>query len=219
VQGGKPGGKTGFEKIAETKMAEELKGLIEKIQEEGVRSAEAKASEIIRRATAEAAGITAKAKKDADKAVADAKTQITRLEDSSRATLKQAGRDFMLTLRKEILSMLDKLVASHVHKALTAEELIAVIMAVLKGCRKDDAHEIIISMKREDLEKLEKAFLNELRSEIKKGITLKPSDDVHGGFMISYDSGKSYYDFTDKALAKYLSTSLKPALAGILDNA
>lgn len=200
-------------------MAEELKAFIEKIQEEGVRAAEDKAKEIGRRAAADAAGIVNKAKKDAEKMIAETREKIARMEASGHASLKQAGRDLILTLRKEINSMLERLVASHVHKALSAEELSAMINTVLKDCHKDEKREIVITLRKEDLEKLEKGFIGELRAELKKGITLKSSDDIHGGFMISYDAGRSYYDFTDRALAQYLYNSLKPGLAGILEDA
>jgi len=69
-----------------------------------------------------------------------------------------------------------------------------------------------------DLEKLEKTLLNELKEEIRKGITLKPSDSITAGLVISYDSGKSYYDFTDEALANYISVHLKPKLRDMLEN-
>lgn len=200
-------------------MAEELKALIEKIQEEGVRAAESKAADIERRASATAAEIVAKARKEADRIISDAKDKAARMEESGHATLRQAGRDLILTLRKEINATLERIVASHVHKALSPDELADMITAALKECHRDEKHEIVIMLRKEDLERLEKGFMNELRAELKKGMTLKAADDIRGGFMISYDSGRSYYDFTDKSLAHYLATALKPGLADILDDA
>ena len=74
----------------------------------------------------------------------------------------------------------------------------------------------VISLKKEDLEKLEKGFLQELKEKVKSGITLKSTADISGGFTISFDSGKSHLDFTDHALAEYLSSLLKPKLAELL---
>ena len=68
------------------------------------------------------------------------------------------------------------------------------------------------------LEKLEKGFLQELKEKVKSGITLKSTADISGGFTISFDSGKSHLDFTDHALAEYLSNYLKPKLKEILDS-
>jgi len=200
-------------------MAEELKDLIEKIREEGVLAAEEKARQIEAAARQEAQVIVEKARRDAEKALAEAKERISRMEDGQKASLKQAGRDLILSLKKEIGAMLDKIVLSHVHKALSTEELARMIPALIKEHPKLGKEEIVISLKKEDLEKLEKGFLSELREEIKKGVILKASEEIQAGFMISYDSGKSYYDFTDKALGRYISSFLKPKLGEILNGA
>ena len=76
--------------------------------------------------------------------------------------------------------------------------------------------DIVVSLKKEDLESLEKGSMGELREAVKKGITLRPSDDISAGFIISYDAGKSQFDFTDKSLAEYIITYLKPKLKDVL---
>jgi vacuolar-type H+-ATPase subunit E/Vma4 len=198
-------------------MTEELKGLIEKIQQEGIQAAEEKAKAIEDQARRAADRAVEEAGKEAEKIIADAKGKALLMEEGGKAALKQAGRDFLISLRKEIAAMLDRVVTAHVHKALTAEELAVLITDLVKDSRLDAKKGIIISLRKEDLEKLEKGLFNELRGEIKKGVTLKASDEIEGGFLISYDSGRSYYDFTDKALAHYISLQLKPKLAGILN--
>ena len=197
-------------------MAEELKALIEKIQEEGVKTAEEKARAIETEARAAAAKILEDAKREAAELTQKAKARIAKDEEASRASLKQAGRDLLIELRKEISAMLDRIITSHVHKALSAEEMAKLIAALAKDVSHKDGG-IIVSMKKEDLDKIERAFLASLRDELKKGLTLKPRDDISAGFVISYDGGRSYYDFTDKALAKYISASLRPRLAEILN--
>jgi vacuolar-type H+-ATPase subunit E/Vma4 len=61
--------------------------------------------------------------------------------------------------------------------------------------------------------------MRRLGDEIKKGLTLKPLGEISGGFTISYDGGKSHYDFTDKGIAEYLSACLNPELSAILNKA
>jgi vacuolar-type H+-ATPase subunit E/Vma4 len=58
-----------------------------------------------------------------------------------------------------------------------------------------------------------------LREETGKKIIVRPSGDISHGFSISFDSGKSCYDFSDKALAEYIGTYLKPRLNRILGEA
>lgn len=200
-------------------MPDELKGLIEKIQEEGIKAAEDKAGQIEAQAQRRAKEIIDNAEARAQSLTREAAENIARIEESAKLSIRQAGRDLLIALRKEINAMLDKLIVSHVHKALTPQEFCAILKELIKGHSAKDTADVVVLLKEEDLDKMEKAFLCELRDAAKNGITLKASDDIHGGFAISYDSGRSYYDFTDKALAEYLSSYIKPKLAKILNEA
>lgn len=197
-------------------MAEDLKELIEKIQLEGVKAAEDKALAIEVHAKKRADEIAANAAKEAERITSEAGERVKRLEDGAKNSIKQASRDMMLSLRKEITSTLERLVTSHVHKALSAEDMAKILVTIIKGCSGHDKDAIVISLKKDDLEKVEKALFSELGQEAKKGITLKSTADIHGGFLISYDSGKSYFDFSDRALAEYLAAHLKAALGDII---
>ncbi|MBU1037591.1 MAG: hypothetical protein KJ994_00910, partial [Candidatus Omnitrophica bacterium] len=160
-----------------------------------------------------------KGAKEAESMISEAKAEIKALEEGAKNSIKQASRDTMLSLRKEIYSMLERIVGSHVHKALSAEELAKILTAMIKGHGGEDKQNIIVSLKKDDLEKVEKAIFAELGQEAKKGIRLKTVTDIHGGFLISYDSGRSYFDFSDKALAEYLSLHLKARLGDIVKEA
>lgn len=198
-------------------MSEDLNALIEKIQTEGVLAAEKRAGEIEERVRQEAEAVIQKAKLEAQKILSKAKEDIAKIDFAEKTLLKQAGRDFLLNLRKEIDSMLNKIVSSHIAQALGTPELLKIINALVKEhCASPGERNIVISISRNDLEKLEKGFLSELKEEIKHGVAIKPSDDISYGFIISYDAGKSHFDFSDKALAEYIGTYLKPKLAEIL---
>ncbi len=195
-------------------MTEEIKDLIEKIQQEGIKAAEDKAKETENEARRQAEEIIRKAKAEAEKLITEAKEQITKMQEGSKIALKQAGRDLILSLRKEINTALDKLVVSNIRQALNPEELAKILTGLIKNY--SGRENIIVSLKKEDLEKLEKGFLGALEAEAKKGIVLRPSEDIHAGFIISYDGGKSYFDFTDQALAEYIGSYLKPKLNELL---
>ena len=195
-------------------MAEELKNLIEKIQEEGVQAAEARAKSIEAEARSRADEIVARAEAQARDIVGRAKEEVAKMEASSEATLKQAGRDLILSLKKEIAAILDKIITAEVHKALTPEEIGTLLTALVK--QQGSSADVVISLNKEDAEKLEKGSLATLKGELKRGITLKPSEDIRAGFIISFDAGKSHFDFTDKALAEYLGLHLRPKIAQLL---
>ena len=197
-------------------MAQEIKDLLARIQQEGVKVAEEKAAEIKAEADSIAQKIIADAKIQAKKIIEQANIQTKRLEDSTQASLRQAGRDSLISLRKEINSMLDKLIKADIHQALTVEELAGIIGSLIKNTPLSLGSEIIVSLSKEDKEKLEKGFLRELIQETKKQIILKAAEGMDSGLVISFDGGKSIFDFSAQALAEYISGSLRPELDKIL---
>ena len=197
-------------------MAEEIKELIEKIRSEGVRAGEDKAKAIELDALKRARKITSDAEAEAKRILNEARESIRRSEESSMSSLKQAARDCLIGLKKEILATLNKITLSHVHKALTIEETGKLIAHLLKECKAKDKGDVIVSLKKEDADKLAGVLMSELSGELKKNLVLKPSEDIRGGFTISYDHGKSYYDFTDRALADYIGSYIRPKLIDML---
>lgn len=200
-------------------MVEDIKNLIEKIQQEGIKAAQEQAKDIEDQARRRAEALIEKAEKDAQKLIVEAKDRVAKMEKSGSTSLEQAGRDLLLTLREEINVMLDKLVVAQVRQALESRELINIITMLLKDVSGKEKAGTIVSLDKKDLKKLEQGFLGKLSELAKQGITLRSSADVRAGFTISYDSGRSHYDFTDRALAQYLGLHLKPKLAELLKKA
>lgn len=197
-------------------MAEEIKDLIEKIQQEGIQVAESKAKKIEEEAIQKAKVLIENAKIEAEKIIAEAKTESAKIEENIKTLLKQAARDLFLGLRKEINAMLDRIIAFRISQSLNSEELARIISELIKNYPTKEKEEVIVLLKKEDEEKLRDFFLGELKEKTKQQIALKPSDDISGGFIISYDSGKSYFDFTDKSIASYIGLYLKPSLNELL---
>lgn len=197
-------------------MAEDIKGLIEKIQQEGINAAEAQAKEIENQAGQRAGGIVKEAEKQAKQLIDNAKDEIAKMKKSANASIGQAGRDLLLSLREEINLMLEKVVVSQVRTALSPDEMSKIIITLIKEMGIVKAGEAIVSLKEKDLKKVEGALLHNLADEVKKRVALKASGEITGGFIISYDGGKSHFDFTDKAIAEYLSLQLEPKLAKLL---
>jgi len=200
-------------------MAEEIRDLIEKINQEGIRAAEEKAQNIEAAAKQRADDILAQARLEAGEMIAVAKDRIHREDEKGKTLLAQAGRDLLLSLRKEINAMLGRIVVSDIHQVLTPEALFKLLSEVVRNFSAKEGSDITVLLNKEDLEILEKIFLLQLREETRKKIILRPAEEISGGFTISFDSGKSCYDFTDKALAEYIGTYLKPKLNKILQEA
>ena len=200
-------------------MAEEIRDLIEKINQEGIKAAEEKAQNIEAAAKQRADDILAQAGLEAEEMIAAAKDRIRREDEKGKTLLAQAGRDLLLSLRKEINAMLGRIVVSDIQQALTPEALFKLLSEVVRNFSTGENSDITVLLNKEDLETLEKNFLYKLREETKKKIILKPAEEISGGFTISFDNGKSCYDFSDKALAEYIGIYLKPKLNQILQEA
>ena len=200
-------------------MPEELKELIEKIHREGVKAANNKAKNIEQSAASRAGSVVEKAEKSSEEIIRRARAEAARIKESGEASLQQAARNLMISLRKEINTVLNKVIALEVREALDTATMARIIISLAKSYKEEEAKDIIISLSKGDRQKMEKGFLARLKTELKKGIELKASDDIGGGFIISYDGGRSHYDFTDKALAEYIGLYLRPKLADILKGA
>jgi V/A-type H+-transporting ATPase subunit E len=200
-------------------MADEIKGLIEKIQKEGIQAAENKAREIEENAHKASDEIILRAKKEAQRLILQAKDEIACMHEKEKALLNQAARDTLLALRKEISDTLLRLVTSSVHQALTPEALYRLILEIASKHSSSEKEDILLVMKKQDLEAIEKDFLAKLKNELKAGIHLKSSQDILAGFTISFDNGRSCFDFTDRALAEFITGSLKPKLTELLKDA
>ena len=197
-------------------MAEEIRDLIEKINQEGIRAAEEKAQTIEAAAQQRADEILAQAKLEAEEMISAARERIHREDKAGKTLLAQAGRDLLIALRKEINAILGRIIVSDIRLAMTPEALFRLLSELIKNYNADESSDITVLLSKDDLEILEKNFLHRLREETKKQIVLTSGEEISGGFTISFDSGKSCYDFTDKALADYIGTYLKPKLNQIL---
>jgi len=200
-------------------MAEQVQELIDKIKSEGVEAANQQARDIEAQAKQKAQAIIDQAKSKSDQLVVDAKESIKKLQESTQMALKQASRDTLLSLRKEIGHMLQKLVVVDVKDSLNAENLANIIITVIKetlsGKNSNANIEVIVSL--DDLKKLEQSYVAKLKKQIKEPITFKASDEIGSGFTISFDGGKSSFDFTDEALASYLSTFLNSQVSALVN--
>lgn len=187
-------------------MSQNVQELINKIKQDGLQTAQAKAKEIEAAAEKQAQEVLARAKSQAEKITADAQSRQQQIEASSRESLKQAARDTLLSVKQEVIALLDKIAARSVRESLTPEQTAALISEVTKGffAEQSDGKGVEVGLSEESRSRLEQGFLEKLQKEIKAGITIRTADDLTGGFTISFDEGRSCFDFSEAALAEYL---------------
>lgn len=202
-------------------MSEPLQNLIEKIKKEGVEQAEDLSRSIEAAAHKKAQQIIAQAQKEADEIITSAQQQQQKLSQTTHIALKQASRDMILNLRKEINATLQKIITLDVKTSLTAQNLAAIIGDAVCGYLKNAPADqgVVIGVSPDDFKKLRDGFLAELKDRCKQPLVLQPGENISGGFTISFDGGKSFFDFTDESLAAYLAASVHVDLAELIKEA
>ena len=198
----------------------QLQELIEKIKKDGVEAAETEAAALLDAAKAQAEKIVADAKKQADKLLADAKSENERMQKSSEDAIQQAGRNLLISFRESVTRELDAILSETISGVYSSEALAQVIVnAVECWAGKPDTEDITVILNSEDLNLLEKTILSAIKARIQKGVTLKSSDSLDGGFHISVNNGNSYYDYSAETVVEMLSKYLSPKITKLLKEA
>mgnify|MGYP001562799493 FL=1 len=199
-------------------MSQQVQELIDKIKTEGLAAADQKAKEVEEHARRNAQGILSEANKRAQDLLLDAEEEIRKKQEASRMALQQASRDTLLSLKKEVQKLLHKVITAQVADALTPQKLSDIIAEIahkaVDGKSADAGIEVVLSPK--DLKELRDGFLAQLQKQFKGPVHFQASEDIGKGFMVSFDQGKSSFDFSQEALAEYLSVYLNEELAALL---
>lgn len=199
-------------------MTEKLKELLEKINQEGVKQAEDKARAIESKARKDADRLLEGAKAQAQAIVQDAKSEAEKIGKIKELALRQAARDLLLSLKSEIRKILDKVISSETAKSMSHEDMVVILDNLIQRYVETNAasSNIEVLLKKEDVVRLKDTFIGKLKSKLKDGIEFKPSPNINAGFSISFDKGKSFFDFTDEGLAEALSAYLSPEISKLL---
>jgi len=195
-------------------MEVQVQELIDKIKNDGIKSANSEASQIKANAEAEAKRIVDFAKKEASDIISKSKQEAEQAEKAGTAALQQASRNLVLAFRDEIQGLLNKIVNENVSANYNADIVKAALPEVLKNWAKSD--DISVILPESELSKLQAFFADKLKNELGKGIELKSNRKLSHGFNITNKDGSIYYDFSSEAVAGLLSSYLNPKLAGIL---
>lgn len=193
-------------------MDAQLQDIIDKIHQEGVKSAEEKAAQIIKEAKKKAASILVDSRKEAESIISDATAEADRARSSGEAALAQAGRDLVLSVRSEISALFQRLVAEEAGAGLSPERMGEIVAALIT--KWGGGAEILVAEK--DVKALESALTAKLAKAFKSGVTVRPLKTISAGFRIGRGDGSVHYDFSDESIAEMLSQYLNPKLAEVM---
>lgn len=195
----------------------QLQELIDKIKKDGIASAETESAKIIADAEKKAEKIVADANEKAAEITKKAKTETERMEKAGEEAIMQAGRNMLLSFKDSIISELDGLIKAEIENVQTKELLLKIIPETVKEwAKKSEVSELSVLLSEKDLKSLESALVSELKSEISKGLEIKPDKTLSSGFRIGVKDGAAYYDYSAESLSQMFAAYLNPKVAALL---
>ena len=198
----------------------QLQELIDKIKKDGVSSAEAAAAQITADAEKKAASIVEEAQKKSDDMIKNAKSEIARLEKASEDAVTQACRNMLISFRDSLVAELDGIIQSETAKSYSPDLMKTLIPETIKAWSKNaDASELSVILSEKDLKSLEDELKAALKTEISKGLEIKPDSTLSAGFRIGVNNGAAFYDYSAESVADLFSAYLNPRVAAIMKEA
>lgn len=199
-------------------MAIQIQELIEKIQNEGVGEADAKAKKIISDAEAQAATLLATAQNQAQTYLTQAKAEIQRFEAASRESLIQASRNTLLLLSQSLQNLLASILSREVQRATRDDALVEIIKSLVSSWKTNASQEgLEILLPPDQLAKLEQASMTWLKDACAAGVVLRPYQGIKAGFRVGDGKTAAYYDFSAVELAELLSQHVNTRLSDIIN--
>lgn len=196
-------------------MAEDLQALMDRIQKDAVNKAENEAAAIIAAAKEKAAEIVKNAEAEAAAKLEKADKDAEAFTERSERTLAQSARDLLLSVGKNLETMIQNLLALQVEKALDESTIKNMLLTVAKGYTSD----VEVDFSEDDAKKLASFVMGEFAKQVSAGVKVESDTGVKFGFRIKLDGGKVSHEFTSEAMAEALSSLLRPQLAKVVNAA
>jgi len=202
-------------------MTQDLQQLLDTIRRDGVEKARAEAADIVAEAKKKAADIVAEGERQAQAAREAARRDADTFAQRSSDAVRQAARDLMLGVEREITELLTQVLATDVKTALADPARLATlaeqaVRAYLAGG--DSAVQVLVSAGSAEAIEILRGRLAGIAAG-KEGLTV--ALDTSGaasatGFRIRLDGGRIAHDFTAGAIAEAIGRHVRPQLAALL---
>lgn len=208
-----------------------VQALIDRIRDQGVKSASQEAARILAEAEAKAAQLVAEANKQVEQLRAKATADIEAEQIAAQEALKLSARDTVQRLKNGVAAAFESFVHRLVTTATQDQELMKNLVLVLAGHSaeefiKDKEIQILLSeailtgKSDPKLRDLGKQTILSLTSDmLREGVELIPSSSIEGGAKVRLVGEQLEIDLSDKAISKMLTNQLLPRFRSILTGA
>jgi V/A-type H+/Na+-transporting ATPase subunit E len=197
----------------------QLKELIDTIHRDGVDKARLESETLLRQAQAQAGEIVAVAQAQAAALLANARQEREQLDHSGRESLKQASRDLLLGIRKQLEDLFSALLKEKTLNVLKEEEITAAIVAMISKWTPERQDRLELLLPQKQFDSLAQALRKAMAGKVAAGVEIKAAPEVVNGFRVAEKDGQAYYDFSAESIAESLALSLNPVMAKIVADA
>ena len=193
-------------------MAEDLQGLLDRIQKDGLDKAQAESSKIIADAKAQAEKIIADAKAESEALLRKASADAAQLLDSAKAELKHDERDILIELNNELKARLERIVRGTVAKAMTPDLMADVIRKMVTSYAEKNISDLDLILPKNECDALTEA----LKSALKADFESTPDVSFAAGLKIGFRNSDELDDFSEQALTEVICGFAGPKLTAII---
>lgn len=172
----------------------QIDDLVQSIKRDGIEQARKEADAIIVTAKAQANDIIAASKAEAERNLENARREI----ESSKALILQAQRDAVLSVRKELGTMLERIMADKVAKELSEASLAKLVIAAIGD---DDPAKFSV-----EIDEAKASIRSTLAKQIENGLEIHPAKGA--ALRLCCKDGSGFYDFSDEQIASLLKPFL-----------
>ncbi len=197
------------------RMELQIQDLVNSIKRDGIEEAEKKAAEIIGEAQEKADDLVRNAKKEAQRIVDEAKKEVAVMKQSGTAAVQQAGRDVMLSLKKQINDQFTRILEQQVSSTFSGKDLVTLIVSVVSSGLVTP-EDTVVEINEKQKKQLAESLQHELAKELKAGLEIKVVPSVDIGFRLTAKDGSSYYDFSTDEVVRLLAPFLNTAVRDML---
>jgi len=195
-------------------MTEELQSLLDRIEQDGVEQANAKAAQIDEAAREQAARIVADAERRAAQARTTAEHEAALFAERGRVALEQAARDVVITVEQNLIALLESMLTETVGEVLSGEGLERLVATAIETYLKEGEPRLEVAPGDQDrILALVKAKYREAAG---SGVEVASNSELVGGFRVTLRGKSVTHDFSREAIAEAFCKLLRPRLADIL---
>jgi V/A-type H+-transporting ATPase subunit E len=198
-------------------MAEDIQGLLNRIQSDGIEKAEAEKKRILDNAKQQADELVAKAREEAEAIMKSAREEAVISENKGKAAVKQAARDVILSLQTELQNRLEGLVRDSLGQAITPEVMGQIVVKMAeKYLAQDNGSTVEILLSPADAAALEAGLKAGLLVNLKAKPEIQLSSNIASGLKIGVKGTDLFFDFSDDALTDVICSYAGPKLAAAI---